>query len=49
MAFWSAITGGLQFKHFRVAAADTGEVVVSSFFYDSATFEYYDAIGHAHG
>src|SRR6266849_6786339 len=36
-AFWSlTVAGGLQFEHFRVAAAHAGESFVSAFFGDVA-------------
>jgi hypothetical protein len=41
------VTGGLQFKHFRVPAAHPSQFFVSSFFGDTAVLKYYDAVSHA--
>src|ERR1700731_1772752 len=45
----SAIAGSLQFEHLGIAATHMGQLVVSSLFYDSAAFKYYDAVRHTHG
>ena len=42
------VAGGLHFEHFLVATTQTCDLVVSAFFGDSAVFQHYDAISHAH-
>jgi hypothetical protein len=43
------VTGGLQFKHFRVAAAEIGQCLVVSFFRDATVLEHHNSIRHTHG
>src|SRR5580692_219428 len=43
------IAGGLHFKHFCVATAHCGQLVVTSLFGNPAVVKYYDAIRHPHG
>ena len=44
----SPVTGSLQLKHFRVAAAELRQRVMISFFRDFSVFQHYDSIGHPH-
>jgi len=42
-----AIAGGLQFKHLRIAAAETSQLFVTSVLSNAAVFQHNDPVGHA--
>ena len=43
------ITGGLEFKHFRVALSAADDLAVASIFGNFAVYKNQDSIRHAHG
>src|SRR5580765_7246371 len=42
----SPVTGGLQFEHLGIAAAQACQSVVVSFFRDAPVLEHHDPVGH---